>query len=419
MRSTWLSTILLSLIVATTASAQQRPAPSSWPANVPPTGSCKERIVGTSDDAFPGKGLTAETEAVLRDGVVTNVWLRVTPVSMLPVGAPGVHPFPTSMDHYEPIPSLQKRVGGVTAVPAKLQTVNPEMAIVNNAPYTDSGLRAELRYQVMGGTLRLEFRGDLLQRTAVLGCTWDDPQIVTYSVQPSGAATMTVRLDGNSSVQAATLSSGIPSVVDADLRSPGTTSGPLKGTVKVDLSKLAFTAQRRNDAGALLPPVRDNSQDQLMSRSLEATAGFHEAEITLWNTDAISRLHTIAGPDRQVEVDLNLRVALHGHVTQHLVPARLTRLTFTFQGATPSSLRIQTLAPIRLDLAAHDVVPRDHAGFPAPGGIPAGSATIAEIALDVTAPYRGTSTSSLGIAAHMRSLSAPPRPPITPQMKLA
>jgi hypothetical protein len=186
---------------------------------------------------------------------------------------------------------------------------------------------------------------------------------------------------------------------------PGASTGTLQidfmdvtkttGLIQVDISGLTLFQAKPDKDGKLGPEKKSDAQNEHARTWLEISTDAPEAarkenSVVQFSIKSIEakgekNLTKLTGAERKVMLAATGDFLLHGHKSEKVAELEAT---FTFEGDKPVSVTIKSVKPFAVDLAEHDVKPRDAFGKLALKTLAKLSTKVAKdamVSLDVTA----------------------------------
>jgi hypothetical protein len=141
------------------------------------------------------------------------------------------------------------------------------------------------------------------------------------------------------------------------------------GLIQVDISGLELFQAKADKDGKLGPETKVEAQNKHARTWLEIsddapadvrkTNSVVQFSIKSIATKGEKNLTKLPGAERNVPLEVTGDFLLHGHKTEKVAELEAT---FTFAGDTPVSVIIKSIKPFAVNLAEHDVKPRDAFG---------------------------------------------------------
>lgn len=178
----------------------------------------------------------------------------------------------------------------------------------------------------------------------------------------------------------------------------GTTTGDLQvdfmdvtkstALLTVDISGIEVFQTKADDGGKFGDEKKDATQNEHVLNWLEISPKTEEAArkknaILQFSAKTIEvtgdkDLSKMKGPERKVMMKVTGDFLLHGHKAQKVVELEAT---FSFDGDKPTGVKVKSVKPFSVDLAEHDVKPRDTVGKLLQKGLEALAPKVAKEAL--------------------------------------
>jgi polyisoprenoid-binding protein YceI len=141
------------------------------------------------------------------------------------------------------------------------------------------------------------------------------------------------------------------------------------GTITVDISDLVVTQAKVDKSGKIGEETKSDKQNEHARNWLEIAPDVPEAQrksnalvtFTIKSVQATGEknLAKLTGPERKVPLKATGTFHLHGKDVEKTAELEAT---FHVEGDKPTSVTVKTLKPLPVDLAEHDVKPRDAFG---------------------------------------------------------